>query len=71
MGIGVTEWIIILVIVLVIFGGSRIPQLGDSLGKGIRNFKKSISGHDAVPVTPEKKELSEDGEKSAESSDSK
>ena len=43
---GPTEMMIILVIVLVLFGGSKIPQLGDSLGKGIRNFKRSFNGED-------------------------
>ena len=39
MGIGIPELIVILVIVLVIFGGSRLPELGKGIGKGIRNFK--------------------------------
>ena len=46
MGIGMpgpTELVLILVIVLVVFGHNRIPQLGEALGKGIRNFKKSFS----------------------------
>jgi len=44
--IGWQEGLIILLIAVLIFGASRIPQLGDALGKGIRNFKKSISGED-------------------------
>ena len=40
--LGVTELVIILVIVVVIFGASRLPQLGKGLGEGIRNFKSSI-----------------------------
>jgi len=40
---GPTELVLILVIVLVVFGHKQIPQLGDALGKGIRNFKKSFS----------------------------
>jgi len=40
---GVGEWIIILVILLVIFGPKRLPELGRSLGKGIKEFKKSTS----------------------------
>jgi sec-independent protein translocase protein TatA len=38
--------LVILVIVLVLFGGKRIGELGAGLGKGIRNFKKSIEGED-------------------------
>jgi sec-independent protein translocase protein TatA len=43
-GIGVTELIIVLVIVLVIFGPKRLPAMGRSLGAGMREFKDSISG---------------------------
>ncbi|MGE5172740.1 MAG: twin-arginine translocase TatA/TatE family subunit [Betaproteobacteria bacterium] len=47
-GLGTTELIIILVIALVIFGGSRLPQLGEGLGKAIRGFKKGLSDADAA-----------------------
>ncbi len=48
-GLGTPELIIILVIALVIFGGSRLPQLGEGLGKAIRGFKKGMSeGSDAA-----------------------
>ena len=40
--IGTTELIIILVIVILVFGVNKIPQLGKGLGEGIRNFKSSI-----------------------------
>ena len=42
-GLGMPELVIILVIALVIFGGSRLPQLGEGLGKAIRGFKKGVS----------------------------
>jgi len=38
--------------VLLIFGANKIPQLGDALGKGIRNFKKATKDDDAIDVTP-------------------
>jgi sec-independent protein translocase protein TatA len=38
--------ILILVIVLIIFGGRRLPEIGEGLGKSIREFKKAISGQD-------------------------
>jgi sec-independent protein translocase protein TatA len=41
-GLGTTELIIILVIVVLIFGVNKIPQLGKGLGEGIRNFKSAI-----------------------------
>jgi len=40
--VGTTELIIILVIVVLVFGVNKIPQLGKGLGEGIRNFKSSI-----------------------------
>ena len=42
-GLGMPELIIVLVIVLVIFGANRLPQLGEGLGKAIKGFKKGIS----------------------------
>ena len=44
MGIGPTELIIVLVIVLVIFGPKRLPGAGKALGTGMREFKDSLSG---------------------------
>lgn len=46
---GMGEWVVILVIVLVLFGGSRIPDLAKSLGQGIREFKKSMKDDDNDP----------------------
>jgi sec-independent protein translocase protein TatA len=42
MGLGVTELVIILIIIIVLFGASRLPQIGRGLGEGISNFKKSM-----------------------------
>jgi len=44
LGLGFGEILLILLIVVLIFGTSRIPELGRGLGEGIRNFKKSIRG---------------------------
>lgn len=41
-GIGWQEVVLILVVVLILFGGRRLPELGRSLGKGIREFKKGV-----------------------------
>lgn len=51
---GHTEWIVILLIVLVLFGAKRLPGLGASIGQSLRNFKKSLSGDDEQK-TDEKK----------------
>ena len=45
-GIGMPELIIILIIILIIFGAGKLPEIGAGLGKGIRNFKKGASGVD-------------------------
>jgi sec-independent protein translocase protein TatA len=54
-GLGATEIILILVIVLLIFGANRLPQLGAGIGKGIRNFKKSLKGEDEIDISPSDK----------------
>jgi sec-independent protein translocase protein TatA len=50
--LGIGEWIIILAIVLIIFGAGKLPQIGDALGRGIRNFRKASSGQNEIDVTP-------------------
>ncbi len=60
--IGPTELLLILLIVVIIFGARRIPDLGKSLGEGIKNFRKSISSakekesetHPEKPKPPDK-----------------
>jgi sec-independent protein translocase protein TatA len=48
MRLGTGEIIVILVIALLVFGPNKIPQLGDALGRGIRNFKKATNEVDAL-----------------------
>ena len=55
-GIGMPELIIILVIMLIIFGAGKLPEIGAGLGKGIKGFKKAINNEDEVDITPEKEE---------------
>jgi sec-independent protein translocase protein TatA len=57
-GIGTTELLIILVIVLVLFGSSRLPELGKGLGKGLRSFKDAITGKDGGSASSKKDESS-------------
>jgi sec-independent protein translocase protein TatA len=45
-GLGVPELMVILVIALVVFGPSKLPQIGSGLGKAIRDFKKGVTGGD-------------------------
>ncbi len=44
MAVGPTQLLIIFVVVLILFGASRLPQLGRNLGSGIRNFKDGLTG---------------------------
>ncbi|HEX9263686.1 MAG TPA: twin-arginine translocase TatA/TatE family subunit [Candidatus Binatia bacterium] len=60
-GLGVPELMVILVIALVIFGPSKLPQIGSGLGKAIRDFKKGVTGGDDEESNKEgKKENSKD-----------
>lgn len=60
-GLGVPELMVILVIALVIFGPSKLPQIGSGLGKAIRDFKKGVSSNeDEEPAKESKKEPPED-----------
>jgi sec-independent protein translocase protein TatA len=58
-GLGATELIIILAIVVLLFGARRLPEIGSGLGKAIRGFKEGVSGKDAIDVTPKKDEVTE------------
>ena len=60
MGIG--ELIVVLVVIVLVFGASRIPQLGDALGRGVRNFKRHTQD-DAIDVTPRPDALPRTGER--------
>ena len=46
--LGITELILILAIVLIIFGAGKLPQLGEGIGKAIKGFKKSVHEADAI-----------------------
>lgn len=53
-GLGMQELIIILVIVLVLFGATRLPEIGKGIGQAIKNFKKATTEPDEIDVTPKK-----------------
>jgi len=50
-GLGVSELLIILAIILIIFGAGKLPDLGDSIGRSIKNFRRAIR-NDEIDVTP-------------------
>lgn len=49
-GFGMPELIVVLVIVLVVFGAGRLPEIGGALGKSIRNFKKASSDKEEIEI---------------------
>lgn len=54
-GIGMPELIIILIIILIIFGAGKLPEIGSGIGKGIRNFKKATHEKPEELESPEEK----------------
>lgn len=65
-GLGMQELVIILVIVIVLFGATRLPEIGKGIGQAIKNFKRATSEPDEIDVTPknpaeEKKEEAKKG----------
>ncbi|HEU6444817.1 MAG TPA: twin-arginine translocase TatA/TatE family subunit [Gaiellaceae bacterium] len=60
-GIGPTELIILLIVVLLLFGAKRVPEIGRSVGKGMREFKDAVTGREderppRLPEAPEDEE---------------
>jgi sec-independent protein translocase protein TatA len=51
-GLGSSELMIILVLVLVVFGAGKLPEIGSALGQGLRSFKKSVEDSGEIDVTP-------------------
>ena len=61
-GLGMPELIVVLIIILVLFGANRLPEIGRGVGQAIKNFKKATSEPDEIDVTP-KKEVTKDSNK--------
>ncbi len=74
MHLGVGEMLVVLVIALLIFGPSKLPQLGDALGKGIRAFKKATTEDDPIETAqraPERPQLASPASTAAPSAEVK
>lgn len=64
-GFGTMELLVILVIVLIIFGANRLPEIGGGLGRAIQNFRKATSEPDEIDVTPNGKKDADKDSKDA------
>lgn len=61
-GIGMQELLVILVLVLIVFGAKRLPEIGGGLGRAIRNFRQAASEPDEIDITPHKDKPKTDDE---------
>ncbi len=61
-GLGTTELIIILVLVMIIFGAGKLPQVGGALGKGLRNFKDGVKEGNEEQTEQDPDKIDSDGQ---------
>lgn len=61
-GIGMTELIVVLVIILIIFGANKLPEIGSGMGRAIKNFKKATLEPEEIDVSAKQKEPAESKE---------
>ena len=59
---GMSEILIILVVGLLLFGSKKLPEIGSSVGRAIKNFKKATSEPDEIDITPNRKKKQDDDE---------
>lgn len=57
--LGFGELVIVFLIVMLIFGAGRLPQIGEGLGKAIRNLKRGLNTDDDIDVTPNDKQVTD------------
>jgi sec-independent protein translocase protein TatA len=67
MGLGIGELLILLIIVLLVFGAGKLPQIGDAVGRSIKNFKRAANSQDEIEVSPKKQELGDNAAKTPDS----
>lgn len=59
-GLGIQEILLILVVVLLVFGAKKLPEIGGGLGQAIKNFKKATTEPDEIDVTPSSEKKDKD-----------
>lgn len=59
MNIGMPEILLVLLVVVLLFGGTKLPQLGEGIGKAIKNLKRGLASEDDIDVTPKDKQVSD------------
>jgi sec-independent protein translocase protein TatA len=67
--LGLGELVVIFLLAVLVFGASRLPQLGEGMGKAIRNFKRGLASNDDIKVSSADKKVS--SQSSAVDADSK
>ena len=66
-GIGMTELIVVLVIILIIFGANKLPEIGSGMGRAIKNFKKATTEPEEIEVSAKQNEPAESKESTKDS----
>jgi sec-independent protein translocase protein TatA len=61
-GLGTQELMVVLIIVVILFGASKLPQIGSGMGQAIRNFKKSVAEADAEEKQQKKDAIAKENE---------
>ena len=67
--IGFSELVVILLILMLVFGASRLPKLGESMGKAISNFKRAVSSNDDIHVSDVDRKRLQDAKAGSEVTD--
>lgn len=58
--VGVSQIVLILIVIVLLFGRKKLPEVGKNLGKAIRNFKRSMDEPDEIDITPKSAEKPEE-----------
>jgi len=62
-GLSMQELLVILIIVVILFGATRLPEIGKGIGQAIKNFKKGMAESDEIDITPKKEAKKEEIDK--------